>query len=200
MHWHPGVGFCVPPPGFTHTAPWPKQMRRKRLSYTGTHCVSLLSCARVLARASALGSTTPLALCVRRARQGARVTTHPTAPSHSYKADWPIFGMNWSQKRNQPFRLAIGSFIEEYTNKVQFLELDEEAGKFKVHSTIDHPYPSTKIMWIPDLDDQRPDLVATTGDYLRIWRVGENKTKLECLLNNVGRVVTPPPQARSRPT
>lgn len=106
------------------------------------------------------------------------------AELYSYKAEWPIFGMNWSQKRSQPFRLAIGSFIEEYTNKVQFLELDEEAGEFKVHSTIDHPYPTTKIMWIPDLDDQRPDLVATTGDYLRIWRVGEGQTKLECLLNN----------------
>ena len=106
------------------------------------------------------------------------------AELYTYEAEWPIFGMNWSHKKSRPFRLAIGSFIEEYTNKVQFLELDEDAGKFAVHSTIDHPYPTTKIMWIPDLEDTRPDLVATTGDYLRIWRVGEGKTSLECLLNS----------------
>jgi len=31
-----------------------------------------------------------------------------------------------------------------------------------------------------------PDLLATSGDYLRVWRVAsETETRLECLLNNV---------------
>lgn len=30
-----------------------------------------------------------------------------------------------------------------------------------------------------------PDLLATSGDYLRIWRIGESEAKLESLLNNV---------------
>ena len=30
-----------------------------------------------------------------------------------------------------------------------------------------------------------PDLVATSGDYLRIWRVGNSEVRLEALLNNV---------------
>jgi len=31
-----------------------------------------------------------------------------------------------------------------------------------------------------------PDLLATSGDYLRVWRVtSETETRLECLLNNV---------------
>ena len=29
-----------------------------------------------------------------------------------------------------------------------------------------------------------PDLLATSGDYLRVWRAGEPDTRLECLLNN----------------
>ena len=29
-----------------------------------------------------------------------------------------------------------------------------------------------------------PDLLATSGDYLRVWRAGEPETRLECLLNN----------------
>jgi WD repeat-containing protein 68 len=40
------------------------------------------------------------------------------AEVYSYKAPWQIYGMNWSQVRGKPFRLALGSFIEQYTNKV----------------------------------------------------------------------------------
>lgn len=38
-----------------------------------------------------------------------------------------------------------------------------KAGEFE------HPYPCTKILWSPDLHGR--DLLATTGDYLRIWNV-----------------------------
>lgn len=105
---------------------------------------------------------------------------------YTYKAPWPIYGMNWSQKSNMPMRLAIGSFIEEYTNKVQVLELDQSAGKLEQIAQIDHPYPTTKIIWVPDANNKvEKDLFATTGDYLRIWKIGENNfTSLECLLNN----------------
>jgi WD repeat-containing protein 68 len=41
-------------------------------------------------------------------------------------------------------------------------------------------------MWIPDKNSTKPDLLATTGDYLRIWQVGDdNKITLKSLLNNV---------------
>jgi len=30
-----------------------------------------------------------------------------------------------------------------------------------------------------------PDLLATSGDYLRVWQTSDNGTRLECLLNNV---------------
>lgn len=77
----------------------------------------------------------------------------------------------------------------------------------KYLSTFDHPYPTTKIMWIPDSKGILPDLLATSGthfkypfqlvsffpqlklinfigDYLRVWRAGEPDTRLECVLNN----------------
>ena len=47
-------------------------------------------------------------------------------------------------------RLALGSFVEEYNNKVQIVSLDEDTSDFSAKSTFDHPYPTTKIMWIPD--------------------------------------------------
>ena len=37
---------------------------------------------------------------------------------YTYKAPWPMYAMNWSYKSSRPFRLAVGSFVEEYTNKV----------------------------------------------------------------------------------
>lgn len=30
-----------------------------------------------------------------------------------------------------------------------------------------------------------PDLVATSGDYLRLWKVSDNDVRQECMLNNV---------------
>lgn len=91
---------------------------------------------------------------------------------------------------------------------MQIVSLDEEVSEFSPKSTFDHPYPTTKIMWIPDsvlhsyynfytanlkfsiefVIFQKgvfPDLLATSGDYLRIWRAGEPETRLECILNNV---------------
>lgn len=50
--------------------------------------------------------------------------------------------------------------------------LEEESSEFVCRNTFDHPYPTTKIMWIPDTKGVYPDLLATSGDYLRIWRVG----------------------------
>lgn len=106
---------------------------------------------------------------------------------YKYEAPWPLYGMNWSIRPDKRFRLALGSFVEEYNNKVQIVMLDEDSGEFTSRSIFDHPYPTTKIMWIPDTKGIYPDLLATTGDYLRIWRsVSESETRMETLLNNVG--------------
>ena len=32
---------------------------------------------------------------------------------------------------------------------------------------------------------QLPDLLATAGDYLRLWRVTDSEIRQECMLNNV---------------
>jgi hypothetical protein len=37
---------------------------------------------------------------------------------YTYEAPWLIYGMNWSVRRDSKFRLGVGSFIEEYRNKV----------------------------------------------------------------------------------
>jgi len=104
---------------------------------------------------------------------------------YTYQAPWLIYGMNWSVRADQRFRLAIGSFEEEYNNSVRIVQLDEETHQFVDNGGFEHPYPTTKIMWMPDQTGNRRDLLATTGDYLRLWNVMDNKSvRLEALLNN----------------
>ena len=124
---------------------------------------------------------------------------------HTYQAEWNIYGMGISEKPDSCFRFALGSFIEDYSNKIEIVQLDMDTGIFTKKAMIDHPYPSTKIMWIPDrqvdskcirslqkcniLQGSLPDLFATTGDYLRVWAVtdtakGPCEVNLRQFLNN----------------
>ena len=107
-----------------------------------------------------------------------------------YVAPWTVFAMNWSMRLDKRWRLAIGSFIEDYTNKVSRVLMFYLGARYAnvslstcvYRATFDHPYPTTKIMWIPDPATHYPDLLATSGDYLRLWRVGNGEVHL---LNNV---------------
>jgi len=105
---------------------------------------------------------------------------------YTYQAPWLIFAMNWSVRHDQRFRLALGSFLEDYTNKIEIVQLNEESGEFESKGVFDHPYPATKIMWCPDRHGTGPDLLGTTGDYLRLWEIKPEKkeAELKCLLNN----------------
>ncbi len=69
---------------------------------------------------------------------------------YKYLAPWPTYSMNWSVRHDKRFRIAVGSFIEDYRNKVQIIQLDEERGEFVLKAAFEHPYPPTKIMWVPD--------------------------------------------------
>lgn len=103
---------------------------------------------------------------------------------YRFEAQWNLFSMSWSQRPEKKFRLAVASFIEEYSNKVQVIQLDEEIGEFVVRSQVDHPYPPTKVMWFPDPKSQHPDLLATSADYLRLFRISDNGITVEETLNN----------------
>jgi WD repeat-containing protein 68 len=118
----------------------------------------------------------------------------PKKEIYTYEAPWTTYGMNWSHV-NAPgyrYRLALGSFVEEYSNKVKIVQLDVEADTFKEVAEFDHPYPTTKIMWRPDkVCSAETDLLATTGDYLRVWKMEQStdpdvksKVGLVRVLNN----------------
>ena len=62
--------------------------------------------------------------------------------------------------------------MEEYNNKVQVVSLDEDTSEFTAKSTFDHPYPTTKIMWIPDNKGIYPGMAKLVS------LEGENSTAL----------------------
>eukprot|EP00158_Paraphelidium_tribonemae_P001787 Partr_v1_DN24811_c0_g1_i1_m29777 putative ddb1 and cul4 associated factor 7 len=92
-----------------------------------------------------------------------------------YKAPWPVFALAWSQRSDQPWLMAIGSFIEDYKNKLQIIGLNAQ-GKLAVLAEDDHLYPMTKCAWMPSkADNTGPNLLATSGDYLRIWELSSDE-------------------------
>jgi WD repeat-containing protein 68 len=95
------------------------------------------------------------------------------------------------------FRLAIGSYVEQYSNAVQIVKKlpggENYGNQLYQACEFDHPYPCTKILWSPDTRNLGgKDLLATTGDYLRVWNISDDGSgrgtltpKKEALLNNV---------------
>jgi len=119
---------------------------------------------------------------------------------YTYEAPWCIYGLAASQRAGSEYRFALGSYVEEYSNKVQIIQLNEERNELVLRGSFDHPYPATKVMWAPEPLARERDLLATSGDYLRLWhatpsskRPGDYDVKQEAVLNNVR---TQRPQAR----
>lgn len=74
----------------------------------------------------------------------------------------------------------------------------KQQGDFQLVAQEDHHYPMTKCLWMPQttLQQSQPDLLATSGDFLRIWEWqaaedGDAQGKLvrKALLTNVSFVM-----------
>lgn len=85
-------------------------------------------------------------------------------------------------------QIAIGSFLDEYSNKVQVLSMNKDKLDWEVVHELAHPYPPTKIGFVPDAQTERTNLMATCGDYLRIWELDENGVKSTRKLSGVSSV------------
>lgn len=101
-----------------------------------------------------------------------------------FEAKSNLYSVGWShrQDRGGP-RLAVGTFVERYNNSVFIVK--QQPNSLEFQSAFDHPYPTTKVSWIPDKVGAHPDLIGTSGDFLRLWEVdADNKAKQKCILNN----------------
>ncbi|KAJ5543313.1 hypothetical protein N7461_009316 [Penicillium sp. DV-2018c] len=111
-------------------------------------------------------------------------------PTNSnYIAPWPIYAVDWCKwpiTGNSGFggKLALGSYLEDSHNYIQILDAhwtqpdpdtpDAAAGEIKLEyvktAEATHSYPVTRILWEPPSSQkQSTDLLATSGDHLRLW-------------------------------
>lgn len=70
--------------------------------------------------------------------------------------------------------MAVASYdTESMNNKIEILDLNLKKpndGLIKINE-FKHEFPPTKMMWIPDYEGNRKDILATTAEYLRIWEI-----------------------------
>ena len=75
----------------------------------------------------------------------------PDSQVITYFAPWIIYALGFSAHPNYPYRLAIGSFLEDIKNEVEIVQLNIEGNQaFEKKVSFEHTYPPTKLMWIPD--------------------------------------------------
>ncbi|KVI09369.1 protein TRANSPARENT TESTA GLABRA 1 [Cynara cardunculus var. scolymus] len=109
--------------------------------------------------------------------------------SVTYESPYTLYAMAISSAaathRSSHRRIALGSFIEEYTNRVDIVTFDEETLSVKSNPSLsfDHPYPPTKLMFHPN-PKSSADILASSGDFLRLWGLRENSIEPISVLNN----------------
>lgn len=96
----------------------------------------------------------------------------------------PVYSIDWDWKQPNACRIAFTSYVESMNNKISIIKLDESTKTLKPMLSADHNYPPTKIKWAPYTKTDKPDLLATTGDALRIWEVTESGIKTRSTLNS----------------
>ena len=75
----------------------------------------------------------------------------PTPPGskkkeiYKYIAPWTVYGMNWSVRQDKRFRIAFGSFIEDYSNKVSLGDVGAELSGTMTHSLATQTQPTSSV-------------------------------------------------------
>ncbi|KAK2598416.1 hypothetical protein N8I77_011836 [Diaporthe amygdali] len=108
-------------------------------------------------------------------------TSNYMAPWATYAFDW----CKWAPQGNGAGKVAIGSYLEDGHNFIQILDTQIVPTPSDVYNnhggskwTMDftrvaeatHSYPVTRLLWEPPSSTkQSTDLLATSGDHLRLW-------------------------------
>lgn len=111
----------------------------------------------------------------------------------NYVAQWPIYAVDWCKwpPRNNTGsagKVALGSYLEDGHNYIQVLDasiapsdptdpMSERGFEFTKSAEATHAYPVTRILWEPPSSNkQTTDLLATSGDHLRLWSLPADPT------------------------
>ncbi|RBQ93394.1 hypothetical protein VDGD_01209 [Verticillium dahliae] len=105
----------------------------------------------------------------------------------NYLAPWALYAFDWCKwtpQGNSAGKLAVGSYLEDGHNFIQILDTHvvpspsdgQQSGgakhslEFSKIAEATHSYPVTRLLWEPPSSQkQSTDLLATSGDHLRLW-------------------------------
>ncbi|KAL2258643.1 hypothetical protein VTK26DRAFT_7990 [Humicola hyalothermophila] len=105
----------------------------------------------------------------------------------NYMAPWALYAFDWCKwapQANSAGKLAIASYLEDSHNFIQILDAQltptpsdvfvpggsKYAMEFTKIAEATHSYPVTRLLWEPpSAQKQSTDLLATSGDHLRLW-------------------------------
>ncbi|KKP03893.1 hypothetical protein THAR02_03981 [Trichoderma harzianum] len=134
---------------------------------------------------------------------GYEVANTQPGPSN-YLAPWPIYAFDWCKwtpRGNGAGKVAVGSYLEDGHNFIQILDsqvvptpqdvYQPGTSKYNLEFTkvaeATHSYPVTRLLWEPPSSQkQSTDLLATSGDHLRLWSLPSETSA------NPGNTITRP--------
>ncbi|RKF63094.1 putative WD repeat-containing protein C17D11.08 [Erysiphe neolycopersici] len=105
----------------------------------------------------------------------------------NYIAPWAVYAFDWCKwpvQGQDAGKAALGSYLEDSQNFIQVLDsqvtqicsekYSPETPKFGLKfvkiAEASHSYPVTRLLWEPPSSQkQSTDLLATSGDHLRLW-------------------------------
>ena len=85
---------------------------------------------------------------------------------YKYEAPWTVYAMNWSVRPDKRFRLALGSFVEEYNNKVGRAGARNPAGGERAPGAL---FPGRS----PDLRTLLRTCLSAPERFLCVWPCAE---------------------------
>ncbi|KAJ3458745.1 hypothetical protein MRS44_012854 [Fusarium solani] len=121
----------------------------------------------------------------------------------NYLAPWAIYAFDWCKwppQGNGAGKLAVGSYLEDGHNFIQILDshiiqtpqdvYSPGTSKYSLDFTkvaeATHSYPVTRLLWEPPSSQkQSTDLLATSGDHLRLWSLPNENPSTPS--NTIGR-------------
>ncbi|KAK4889461.1 hypothetical protein LTR27_011722 [Elasticomyces elasticus] len=121
------------------------------------------------------------------------LTSYSETPTNSnYLAPFPTYAYDWckwpvSGSGSSAGKMAIGSYLEDPHNFIQILDttpVPQDSGsgggwglEYTKIAEATCAYPVTRILWEPPSSQKTgTDLLATSGDHLRLWSLPPNNT------------------------
>jgi WD repeat-containing protein 68 len=124
-----------------------------------------------------------------------------TPTNSNYLAPWSIYAYDWCKWNvpggNSAGKMAVGSYIEDNHNFIRILDTqitpqhDAAPGaspyglEYNAIAEATCSFPVTRILWEPPSSQkQSTDLLATSGDHLRLWSLPQSSG------NNLSNTIT----------